>query len=131
MIGSFEDLDVYKKLVELHLKVHELTMGFPKYEMFELGSQVRRIRLPLTSPRDGTTGTRTYIWKESTGRSANSGRPDTTSSWPHEKDTFRKEWPKIFSIAIASAEECFEALNALSRNQSKGKQADLLETSAL
>jgi four helix bundle protein len=42
VIGSFEDLDVYKKLVELHLEVHELTMGFPRYELFELGSQVRR-----------------------------------------------------------------------------------------
>ena len=42
VIGSFEDLDVYKKLVELHLEVHELTLGFPRYEMFELGSQVRR-----------------------------------------------------------------------------------------
>jgi four helix bundle protein len=42
VISSFEDLDVYKKLVELHLEVHELTMTFPKYEMYELGSQVRR-----------------------------------------------------------------------------------------
>jgi four helix bundle protein len=42
VISSFEDLDVYKKLVELHLEVHELTMSFPKYEMYELGSQVRR-----------------------------------------------------------------------------------------
>jgi four helix bundle protein len=30
------------KLVELHLEAHELTLVFPKYEMFELGSQVRR-----------------------------------------------------------------------------------------
>jgi four helix bundle protein len=42
VISSFEDLDVYKKLVDLHLEVHELTMTFPKYEMYELGSQVRR-----------------------------------------------------------------------------------------
>jgi four helix bundle protein len=42
VISSFEDLDVYKRLVELHLEVHELTMTFPKYEMYELGSQVRR-----------------------------------------------------------------------------------------
>ena len=42
MIQSFEDLDVYKKLVELHLEIHELTLRFPRYEMYELGSQVRR-----------------------------------------------------------------------------------------
>lgn len=41
-IRSFEDLDVYQKLLQLHLEVHELTMTFPKFEMFELGSQLRR-----------------------------------------------------------------------------------------
>jgi four helix bundle protein len=42
VITSFEDLEVYKKLVELHLEVHQLTLRFPKYEMYELGSQLRR-----------------------------------------------------------------------------------------
>lgn len=41
-ITSFEDLDVYKRLVELHLQVHRITMDFPAYEMYELGSQIRR-----------------------------------------------------------------------------------------
>jgi len=36
VITSFEDLEVYKKLVELHLEVHQLTLRFPKYEMYEL-----------------------------------------------------------------------------------------------
>jgi four helix bundle protein len=37
-----EDLKVYKKLFQLVLEVHELTMTFPKFEMYELGSQLRR-----------------------------------------------------------------------------------------
>jgi four helix bundle protein len=41
-IRSFEDLDVYRRLVQLHLEISELTMGFPQYEMYELGSQIRR-----------------------------------------------------------------------------------------
>lgn len=41
-IKSFEDLDVYQKLVQLHLEVHELTLTFPKFELYELGSQLRR-----------------------------------------------------------------------------------------
>ncbi len=41
-IESFEDLDIYQKLFQLHLEVHELTMNFPKFEMYELGSQLRR-----------------------------------------------------------------------------------------
>ena len=38
----FEDLNVYKKLFELAFKVQSLTMTFPKFEMYELGSQLRR-----------------------------------------------------------------------------------------
>jgi four helix bundle protein len=41
-IESFEDLDVYQKLCELHLEVNELTFTFPKFELYELGSQLRR-----------------------------------------------------------------------------------------
>ena len=41
-VRSFEDLELYKKLLELHLEVHELTLTFRKYEMDELGSQLRR-----------------------------------------------------------------------------------------
>ena len=41
-IKSFKDLDVYKKLAKLHLEINELTLKFPKYEMYELGSQLRR-----------------------------------------------------------------------------------------
>jgi four helix bundle protein len=41
-VRSFRDLRVYQELKQLHLVVHEESMGFPKFEMYELGSQVRR-----------------------------------------------------------------------------------------
>ena len=41
-IKSFEDLDVYKKLCELHLEISKVSLSFPKFELFELGSQIRR-----------------------------------------------------------------------------------------
>lgn len=41
-IRSFRDLEVYKKLRELHLEICKLTMNFPKFELYELGSQIRR-----------------------------------------------------------------------------------------
>ncbi len=41
-LKSFRDLKVYQKLKALHLDVHNETLGFPKFEMYELGSQVRR-----------------------------------------------------------------------------------------
>ncbi|MGR3310372.1 MAG: four helix bundle protein [Candidatus Brocadiales bacterium] len=41
-IESYEDLGVYQKLCELHLEVNEHTFKFPKFELYELGSQIRR-----------------------------------------------------------------------------------------
>ena len=41
-VTSFRDLRVYQKLKTLHLEVHRESLGFPKIEMYELGSQVRR-----------------------------------------------------------------------------------------
>lgn len=37
-----DDLDVYKKLVELIVEVHDITRSFPELEKYEIGSQLRR-----------------------------------------------------------------------------------------
>jgi four helix bundle protein len=39
---SVEDLEVYKKLCQLHIDVCELTHEWPQEEKYELGSQARR-----------------------------------------------------------------------------------------
>lgn len=41
-VKSYGDLEVYQKLCRLHLEVHSLTLSFPDFEKFELGSQLRR-----------------------------------------------------------------------------------------
>ncbi len=41
--SKFEDLEVYKKLCSLHLKVSELTFKFPEFELHEIGSELRRL----------------------------------------------------------------------------------------
>jgi len=41
-ISRVGDLKVYRRLVNLHMRVHEASLAFPKFEMYELGSQVRR-----------------------------------------------------------------------------------------
>jgi len=41
-IEKVEDLDVYQKLCNLVVEIHELTLTFPKFEIYELGSQLRR-----------------------------------------------------------------------------------------
>lgn len=39
---TFRDLEVYQKSFKLHIEIHELSMTFPKFELYELGSQIRR-----------------------------------------------------------------------------------------
>ena len=41
-IKSYDDLEVYRKSCELHLGICELSMEFPKFELYELGSQIQR-----------------------------------------------------------------------------------------
>ncbi len=41
-LNSFRDLRVYQKLRRLHLEVHAESMAFPRFELYELGSQLRR-----------------------------------------------------------------------------------------
>ena len=39
---SYKDLQVYKESFELYLEVHQISMKLPKFELYELGSQIRR-----------------------------------------------------------------------------------------
>lgn len=39
---KIEDLNVYNKLSDLAIEVHKISLTFPKFEMYELGSQIRR-----------------------------------------------------------------------------------------
>ncbi len=42
MKKSFEDLEIYQNSLSLFFKVHVATQCLPKFEMYELGSQIRR-----------------------------------------------------------------------------------------
>jgi four helix bundle protein len=42
VVRSYRDLEVYQLAFEGAVKVHAMTMGLPKYELYEEGSQVRR-----------------------------------------------------------------------------------------
>ena len=41
-MSSYRDLDIYKISLELFYIVHPSSLKLPKYEMYELGSQLRR-----------------------------------------------------------------------------------------
>ncbi|MBI4743321.1 MAG: four helix bundle protein [Actinobacteria bacterium] len=42
MENGYERLEVYKRAMELSLVIHRISLDFPKHELHELGSQVRR-----------------------------------------------------------------------------------------
>jgi four helix bundle protein len=39
---NYRDLEIYQISMDLFLHIHPLTLKLPKYEMYELGSQLRR-----------------------------------------------------------------------------------------
>ena len=39
---SYRDLEIYKKGFSLFLETHKMSLRLPKYELYELGSQLRR-----------------------------------------------------------------------------------------
>ncbi|NGY37387.1 four helix bundle protein [Flavobacterium sp. XN-5] len=39
---SYKDLDVYNLALSLFYRAHRLSLTLPKYELYELGSQIRR-----------------------------------------------------------------------------------------
>ncbi|MBF6640261.1 four helix bundle protein [Flavobacterium sp. J49] len=41
-MNSYKDLDIYKIALDLFYQVHPATLLLPKYELYELGSQLRR-----------------------------------------------------------------------------------------
>ena len=47
MIESYRDLRVYIISYELALEVHKLTLKFPDFEKYELGSQTRRAAVSI------------------------------------------------------------------------------------
>jgi four helix bundle protein len=42
MAKTYKDLEIYKESFDLFLKTHRFTLKLPKYELYELGSQLRR-----------------------------------------------------------------------------------------
>lgn len=46
---SYRDLEVFKESKQLAKKIHKITLGLPKFELFEEGSQIRRSSKAVTT----------------------------------------------------------------------------------
>ena len=42
MAKTYADLEIYKTALSLYFDIHKLTLNLPKFELYELGSQLRR-----------------------------------------------------------------------------------------
>ena len=47
MIKSYKDLEVYRKSYEAALKLHQMSLEFPRHELYELGSKMRRAAMSI------------------------------------------------------------------------------------
>ena len=48
-MASYRDLEIYKLSYELAIKIHNMSLKLPKYEMYEEGSQIRKSSKGITS----------------------------------------------------------------------------------
>jgi len=108
IIESFEDLEVYQKLNELHLDVHKLTLTFPKFELHELGSQLRRSSNSAPANlAEGWNNKHINIYLEGINRALSELRetvPHLTVAY--KKEYFSKEVYTVYIGNIMRAERC-------------------------
>lgn len=82
-----EDLEVYNKLCNLAIEVHELTLTFPKFELYELGSQLRRSSNSApANVAEGFGNKHTNIYTETLGRA----QGEIRETQHHLKMAYRK-----------------------------------------
>ena len=60
MANSYKELDIYKTSFDLFLRFHKFSLGLPKYELYELGSQLRRSSDSINSNITEGYGRRRY-----------------------------------------------------------------------
>ena len=110
-----EDLEVYQKLFRLALEVHKLTMTFPKFELFELGSQLRRSSNSAPANlAEGFSNKHTNIFLESISRAQGEIRETKHHlNIAYEKQYIAKEKLDYF---LESYEECSKMLYGLEQS---------------
>ncbi|MEK7500761.1 MAG: four helix bundle protein [Patescibacteria group bacterium] len=110
-----EDLEVYRRLFRLALEVHELTMTFPKYEMYELGSQSRRSSNSAPANLAECFGNKhTNIYLEGISRS----QGEIRETKHHLRMAYKKKYleKEKLDYFISKYEECSKMLYGLEKS---------------
>lgn len=116
-----EDLEVYRKLFKLALEVHETTMKFPKFEMFEVGSQARRSSNSAPANlAEGFGNKHTNIYLESISRS----QGEIRETKHHLRIAYKKGYisEEKLNYFIKEYEECSKMLYGLEKSLESKKR---------
>ena len=122
-VETYEDLEVYQKLVELHLEVHQLTLQFPSLEKYELGSQVRRSSNACAANlAEGWNNKHVNIYLEGINRALGELR----ETRHHLQMAFRKGnlTQKQIQSLLGGYDECGRMLRGLERSLERRQEAD-------
>jgi len=114
-ITSYNDLEVYQKLCDLHIEVNKLTFTFPKFELYELGSQLRRSSNSIpANVAEGWNNKHINIYLEGINRALGELR----ETEHHIKMAFRKEYITHLEYSDISSRynECGRMLKALEKS---------------
>ena len=116
------DLQVYNKLFNLAVLVSEYTLKFPRFEMFELGSQLRRSsNSALANLAEGFGNKRTNIFTEAISWSQGEVRETTH----HLSMAFAKQSVTEFDFKslLSGYEECSKMLYGLEKSLIKNHKS--------
>lgn len=114
-ISKVGDLMVYRRLVQLHLRVHKLSLTFPKFEMYEPGSQVRRASNSAPANlAEGFNNKHKNIYLESISRALGEIR----ETQHHIMVAYRKKYmPRPeYDELVSQYNECSKMLRAIQRS---------------
>ena len=115
IVHNVEDLEVYQKLFKLGLEVHELTMTFPKFELYELGSQMRRAsNAGPALLAEGFGNKHTNIYSENISRSMG----EIKETKHHLRMSSKKNYldQKTLDDFISRYDECLRMLYGLDKS---------------
>ena len=119
-VSRVGDLKVYRRLVDLHLTVHELSLGLPKFEMYELGSQVRRSSNSAPANlAEGFNNKHRNIYLESINRALGEIR----ETQHHLMVAHRKEYlsGEMYEQLVGEYNECSRMLRAIETSIKGGR----------
>jgi four helix bundle protein len=110
-----EDLKVYQKLFKLALEVSDVTLTFPKFETYELGSQLRRSsNSPPANLAESFDNKHTNIYLEGISRA----QGEIRETIHHLKISCKKKYMTEEKLAyfIRDYEECSKMLYGLEKS---------------